>query len=85
MSASQYLDSLKEGKLEAESNNLLNSALTIEPTATLEHDDYSGHIDGIIPQMFGHADTSTMMNNLSFALQDYTKMESATGTHTWHG
>lgn len=83
MSTDQSVDSPREGAIDVESNDLLNGGLMPERTPAMEHEDYSGHIDGIIPQMFGHADTGTMLENFSFALQDFNTTESATTIHTW--
>ena len=36
--------------------------------ATVEDRDLSGHMDGILPQMFGYTDAKTMIENFSAAL-----------------
>ncbi|KAH7349085.1 hypothetical protein BKA66DRAFT_295776 [Pyrenochaeta sp. MPI-SDFR-AT-0127] len=81
MSTNQSVNSPRADAIDAEYKDLLNNALMLEQNYALEHEDYSGHIDGIIPQMFGHADTGTMLDNLPFALQDFNSAESATTNH----
>ncbi|KAH6641946.1 fungal-specific transcription factor domain-containing protein [Boeremia exigua] len=47
---------------------LMHAALMGERSPTVAYEEYGGHIDGIIPQMFGHHDASTMMDNFYSAL-----------------
>ncbi|KAH7091511.1 fungal-specific transcription factor domain-containing protein [Paraphoma chrysanthemicola] len=64
-------------------SGITQDAATQEHTCTSTREDYSGHIDGIIPQMFGHTDTETMLANFSYALQDRNEAEVPQAVPTW--
>ncbi|KAH7076722.1 fungal-specific transcription factor domain-containing protein [Paraphoma chrysanthemicola] len=58
-------------------------ALGQDQGSEIRLEDYSGHIDGIIPQIFGLADTDTMIQNLSFVLEDYNEGKNSSTSSSW--
>lgn len=68
----------------AELNDYRNYALMQGNSSTIDLDEFSGHIDGIIPQVFGHTDTGTMLDNLSSLLGEFNAASHSPRDHAWH-
>lgn len=72
LSTTKALSSTDTAATNIESEDLI---IEREPSPKLDLDGYSGHIDGILPQIFGPTNTGTMIDNFSFALRDHGENE----------
>ncbi|CAN9248805.1 unnamed protein product [Alternaria alternata] len=72
LSTTKALSSTDTAATNIESEDLISER---EPSPKLDLDGYSGHIDGILPQIFGPTNTGTMIDNFSFALRDHGENE----------
>jgi hypothetical protein len=68
---------------DADFGGTMQGTATQELASTSGQEDLSGHIDGIIPQMFGHTDTDTIMANLSYALGDRSRSDFPLTDPSW--
>ncbi|CAN9223810.1 unnamed protein product [Alternaria sp. RS040] len=72
LSTTKTLSSINTPATNIESENIPTER---EQSPRLDLEGYSGHIDGILPQIFGPTNTGTMIDNFSFALRDHGENE----------
>lgn len=85
MTSKEFVEPRNATAFDTASKDVMHSTITPEESPGLEHAQYSGHFDDIIPQMFeGHEDSGSMLENLSMALGQFSESDLATLDHTWH-
>ncbi|KAF2844675.1 hypothetical protein T440DRAFT_548047 [Plenodomus tracheiphilus IPT5] len=90
MCSSRTRDTSQLSPNEAGPGSLMHETLpnekgSVESDKYLENfEDFSGYIEGIIPQFFGHTNPRTMLDDFSFALGQLGEETRPATSHAWH-
>ena len=82
LSTTKALSSTDTAATNIESEDLI---IEREPSPKLDLDGYSGHIDGILPQIFGPTNTGTMIDNFSFLSEITARMSRTSAARIMRG
>ncbi|KAJ8116151.1 hypothetical protein OPT61_g2347 [Boeremia exigua] len=83
MSMKPSADSPSPNAGNAECNESLPVAVVQGGSHAMDHEQYVGHLDGMIPQIFGPTDPSTMMDNFSFVPGESNGLDNTASDLSW--